>query len=215
MSGLKPRAFDIETSGLEPGSVVTVAGVATELGSWMVLNTKGRKADAVLLESQIEREAGGNVSIEICGGEKALLESLSEFCSKRIDGNKHYLTAYNGETWSGGFDLPFVRSACVRHGVDWPFPDIAYADTMDMMNRFDTEDENGLVGVYDALIGEEDCDPFVDSGEAVSAFEQGDWRNLLKHNLADIRKTRQLAVLAGKYIPKSDFKMKNLSPPNR
>jgi len=90
MSGLKPRAFDIETSGLEPGSVVTVAGVATELGSWMVLNTRGRKADAVLLETQIEREAGGNVSVEICDGEKELLESLSEFCSKRIDGDKHY-----------------------------------------------------------------------------------------------------------------------------
>jgi hypothetical protein len=85
---------------------------------------------------------------------------------------------------------------------------------MTMMNRFDTNDKNDLVSVYQKLIGNDDCDPFDDSGSAVSAYEQGNWEDLLLHNLADIERTRELAVLAGQYVPKSDFKMKNLSPPD-
>ena len=46
MGDLSPIAFDIETDGLEPGSVLTVAGLTTEMGSWLALNTTGRDADA-------------------------------------------------------------------------------------------------------------------------------------------------------------------------
>jgi hypothetical protein len=70
-----------------------------------------------------------------------------------------------------------------------------------------------LVGVYDALIGEETCDPFEDSAAAVDAFESGDWLPLLEHNLADIQRTRELADLAVRFVARSDFKMKNLAPP--
>jgi len=84
---------------------------------------------------------------------------------------------------------------------------------MEVMDRFDTDDRSDLVGVYDYLIGHDSCDPFEESGEAVKAFETGDWEALLLHNLADIQRTRELAVLAGQYVPKSDFRMKNLAPP--
>jgi len=97
--------------------------------------------------------------------------------------------------------------------MDWPFPDVAYADTMDMMDLFDTGDTNDLVGVYNRLIGTGSCDPFDDSGRAVAAFEAADWEPLLLHNLADIKRTRGLALLAHRYVPRSDFNMKNLSPP--
>ncbi len=36
MGALDPIAFDIETSGLEPGSVITVAGLATDMGACIV-----------------------------------------------------------------------------------------------------------------------------------------------------------------------------------
>jgi hypothetical protein len=85
---------------------------------------------------------------------------------------------------------------------------------MDMVEGFDTGDVSDLVGVYDDLIGGDDCDPFDDSASAVTTHENGNWVPLLCHNLADVERTRELAVLAGRYIPKSGFKMKNLSPPD-
>jgi len=138
---------------------------------------------------------------------------LADVCAAHIDTDAHYLTAYHGETWNGGFDLPFLRSACVERDVPWPFPDMAYADMLDVVDRFDTNDTRDLVGVYDQLIGGETCDPFIDSEEAVDAFRDGEWEALLRHNLADIHRTREIAVLAGEYVPKSDFRMKNLAPP--
>ncbi|SDJ62429.1 3'-5' exonuclease family protein [Natronorubrum texcoconense] len=214
MGDLTPLAFDIETSGLEPGSVITVGGLAFDLGAWLVLNTSGRHADANRLETVLEDQTGSTVHVTVVDDERALLTALADCAAERVDGDRHYLTAFNGEVWKGGFDLPFLRTACVRHNVDWPFPDVAYADTMTMMDRFDTGDASDLEGVYEVLIGNDYCDPFADSGAAVDAFKNEDWVPLLLHNLADIQRTRELAVLAGRYIPKSDFKMKNLEPPN-
>ncbi len=73
--------------------------------------------------------------------------------------------------------------------------------------------ENRRVRVSDPLIGDETCDPFEDSAAAVDAFEATHWLPLLKYNLADIQRTRELAVLAGRCVPKSEFGMKNLNPP--
>lgn len=109
----------------------------------------------------------------------------------------------------------FSDEPCVRKTVEWPFPDVAYADVMTMVDRFETGDANDLVDVYETLLGDSHCDPFDESGSTVVAPEEGDWVPLLLHNLADIERTRELALLAGQYIPKSDFKMKNLSPPDR
>lgn len=214
MGNLSPIAFDIETDGLEPGSVLTVAGLTTEMGSWLALNTTGRDADANRLATDVEHESGSNVRVSVYRSEERLLAGLKDFATQTIDGDRHYLTAYNGERWRGGFDLPFLRRALVRRDAPWPFPDVAYADTMDMVEGFDTGDVSDLVGVYDDLIGGDDCDPFDDSASAVATHEDGDWVPLLLHNLADVERTRELAVLAGRYIPKSDFKMKNLSPPD-
>jgi hypothetical protein len=98
--------------------------------------------------------------------------------------------------------------------MDWPFDDLAYADMMEaVVDRFDTGDKRDLVGVYDQLIGNDTCDPFEDSGAAVDAYEAAEWLPLLKHNLADIQRTRELAQLADRYVPQSDFGMKNLQPP--
>ncbi|WP_440765099.1 hypothetical protein [Natronorubrum sp. DTA7] len=214
MGGLTPIAFDIETSGLEPSATLTVAGLATDMGAWLGLNTTGREADASRLETAVEHESGSNIRVSTHSDERSLLTALGEFAHKRIDGDRHYLTAYHGETWKGGFDLPFLRRACVRREVDWPFPDVAYADVMTVYERFDTGDVNNLEGVYDELVGGEHCDPFAESESAVTAHENEAWEQLLLHNLADIERTRELAVLAGRYVAKSDFKMKSLTPPD-
>ena len=99
--------------------------------------------------------------------------------------------------------------------MGWPFQDLAYADMMETVDQFDTGDERDLVGVYEQLIGDESCDPFEDSEAAVDAYEAAEWLPLLKHNLADIQRTRELALLAARFVPKSDFSMKNLQPPHR
>lgn len=214
MGNLTPIAFDIETSGLDEDAVITVAGLATDVGGWLALNTTGRDANGNELVDAIERESSTTVKLAIFQSEQRLLRGLREFATSTIDGDRHYITAYNGERWRSGFDLPFLRSACVNQGVPWPFPDAAYSDTMDMVQQFDTGDSDDLKSVYDALIGEESFDPFDDSVRAVTAYENGDWTPLLLHNLADITRTRELAVIAGRYVPRSDFKMKNLTPPD-
>lgn len=214
MGNLSPIAFDIETTGLEPGAVVTVAGLATDLGAWIALNTTGRDVDADRLAAEVEHESGSNVRISVFRDEASLLVGFEDFATTTLDGDRHYLTAYHGEVWKGGFDLPFMRQAYARREVTWPFPDIAYADTMDMVGRFYTNDVDYLDGVYDILIGEVSYDPFDDSERAVAAHSDGEWLPLLLHNLADIERTRELAVLAGRFVPKSDFKLKNLQPPD-
>ncbi len=212
MSELSPVAFDIETSGLGEDAVITVAGFRNSVGNWLALNTAGRSADERKLRAELEACVDAPVHLYVVADERALLEQVVEYADQHLaDGT--YLTAYNGETWNGGFDLPFVRSACLRNGVAWPFDDVPYADTMEAIQRFDTGDVGDLVGVYNRLIGDEDCDPLAESGAAVESWEAGRWLALLKHNLADIERTRELAVLAGEYVPKSDFSMKNLTPP--
>lgn len=215
MSNLAPVAFDIETSGLKPGAVITVAGLAFELGDVVILNTAERSVDEQALETRLTAETEIRIELKICHSEQALLTTLREVSGEHIDTDSHYLTAYHGETWNGGFDLPFLRTACVTHDVHWPFPDMAYADMLTLVDRFNTNDATDLVGVYNHLIGGDTCDPFTDSGEAVAAFTNGDWEQLLLHNIADIHRTREIAILAGRYVPKSDFRMKNLAPPSR
>lgn len=215
MGSLDPIAFDIETSGLDDSAVLTVAGLAHSLGEVLILNTNSRTANSSRLENNLRTESVGDIEILLADDEEALLGILDNVAHDRLDDDKHYLTAYNGETWTGGFDLPFVRTACIAHDLAWPFPDLAYADVFSFIDRFDTNDKQGLVEVYDELIGNDSCDPFEDSGAAVDAFDAGDWEPLLLHNLADIQRTRELAVLASDYVPRSDFNMKNLSPPNK
>lgn len=215
MSNLAPVAFDIETTGFGKDAVTTVAGFGHALGESLYLNVDGQTLpDRKALVAALDEHSAGTVQLEIVPDEAALLEGIATFANEHLDGDTHYLTAYNGETWSGGFDLPFCRTRFLQNGLDWPFGDLAYADMMSIVDRFAT-DQTDLVGVYDALVGDPTCDPFENSAAAVEAFEAGEWQPLLEHNLADIQRTRELAELAGQFVPRSDFQMKNLQPPRR
>jgi uncharacterized protein YprB with RNaseH-like and TPR domain len=212
MADLSPVAFDIETSGLDPEDAqITVAGFAHHLGVVVILNTGGRPADHDHLADVLEDHARVR-SLALCDDEADLLEALTAAVD-RLDADTHYITAFNGETWSGGFDLQFLRTRCAFQHVAWPFDEFAYADTMEAVDRFATGDHSDLEGTYDVLIGDDYSDPFTDSKAAVDAWQDENWAALLLHNLADIRRTHQLAALAEQYVAKSDFGMKTLAPP--
>lgn len=217
-SGLDPVAIDIETTGLDGDGRVTVVGFAHALGAWLALNGDGRVDESSRAEllAGLPTHAGATIELEVAGSERETLERLGAFVGSRLDPDRHYLTAFNGETWRGGFDLPFLRTAHLRHDLSWPFGTLAYADVSEaVVDRFATDGARDLAGVHAALVGDGVDDPFEDSAEAVEAFEAGRWTALLRHNLADVRRTRQLALVAGRFVAKSDFRMKNLEPPDR
>ena len=70
-----------------------------------------------------------------------------------------------------------------------------------------------LDGVYETLCDGQvgDLDPFADSAEAVAAFAEARFVELVLHNVADILRTRALGVLAHRDCSKSDFAVKSLT----
>ena len=221
MSSFEMIAFDIETTGFEVGDRLTVVGFDFPMGSKVFVNTAGERVTD--LEERVREATGYHVSVSTHADETALLEAVGEFGRDRFTEDGLMLVAYNGEKWQTGFDLPFLRTRLSLNDIEWPFRDIPYADLMPVIERrFNTtvgsEDErravNDLVGAYDTLLGGEasQVDPFADSAEAVTAFDQGAFVDLVAHNVADVRRTRELGRLAQTYCSKSDIQMKSLTP---
>ena len=213
MTVLGTVAFDIETTGFAVDDQLTVLGFDSDVGSRIFLNTGGR-SPAADLNVCVNEELNPSVSISIEKTEQALLNEMTSFVTSALGQQEVKLVAYNGERWNGGFDLPFLRTRLCYHGLDWPFTELPYIDAMDVFEtRFNTS-EDTLTGVYEELIGGEltGLDPFVDSGEAVEAWKQGDFESLILHNVADIRRTRELMQLAERYCSKSHFTMRSLDP---
>ena len=217
MTVLEQVAFDLETTGFEVGDEVTVAGFALPMGCRVFLLTGGR--DTVGVETKVQDASPVHVQVSTHGSERALLAAMTEFVGERLRGDDVLLVAFNGEVWRGGFDLPFLRSRLAVQDLEWPFGELAYADVMPVIeNRFNTmvgdEEPSDLVGVYDLLCdeGDSDLDPFAESAEAVDAFVAGDFAALVKHNVADILRTKALGRLAERYCSKSEFQVKSLTP---
>jgi hypothetical protein len=213
MTRLDTVAFDIETTGFGVADQLTVAGFDADIGSRVFLNTDGR-APPSDLEAQVGDELDDAVSISVQETERALLGAVRTFVDATLADQDVKLVAYNGERWGGGFDLPFLRTRLCHHDRDWPFASLPYIDAMDVFEtRFNTS-EDTLPGVYDELLGDglTALDPFADSEAAVEAWERGEFEPLVRHNVADIRRTRALMQLAERYCSKSDFSMKSLDP---
>lgn len=213
MSFLKTIAFDIETTGFEPDDQLTVVGFDTEMVSSVFANLDGADSQPTL-EERVNEQVRAPVTISSHVDERALLEALTDFVEEKIAPQDAKLVAYNGETWRGGFDLPFVRTRLIKYNLTWPFADLPYIDAMDVYSsRFNTEGDS-LPAVYDELIGGHlsELDPFDDSEEAVDEWKAGNFEAVVLHNVADIRRTRALTRLAEGYCSKSDFSMKSLDP---
>lgn len=213
MSTLDTIAFDIETTGFSTTDQLTVAGFDAEIGSRVFLNTDG-SACSPGIEQRINERLTSPVTLSVYDDEVALLEAIIAFVDTTIAHRDVKLVAYNGETWNGGFDLPFLRTRLSHYDLDWPFAGLPYIDVMEVFSsRFNTT-ENSLTGVYEELVdtGYGTLDPFVDSGEAVEAWQTDDFEDVVLHNIADIRRTRALMDVAERYCSKSDFSMKSLDP---
>ena len=110
--GLDPIAFDIETSGLDDDSVITVAGFAHDLGESLILNVDGRDApEHQTLTTALDEHSAGAISLVVAADEQELLAEISKIASSQIDGDRHYLTAYNGEAWNVGLTSRSVGHA--------------------------------------------------------------------------------------------------------
>lgn len=244
-------AFDIETTGFTVADEVTVAGFALEMGARVFYQTGGRPTD--LVEQTVSEVATQPVQVSVHESEADLFDAMAGFVAERLTDRDVLLVAFNGETWRGGFDVPFLRTRYAAHDAAWPFTDVPYADLLPVVtNRFNTtlarsdtterdaagttgEPSTGgddseqaaagddvsdeqvtrrdLDGVYEMLcdgrVG--DVDPFADSAEAVEAFAEARFGELVLHNVADILRTRALGVLAQRYCSKSDFAVKSLT----
>ena len=211
-------AFDIETTGFDVDDEVTVVGFALPLGVRVFVQTGRRAANDV--EASVKPQLSGTlVNISSHRDEPALLAAVSKFVAERIQNADVLLIAYNGEVWSGGFDLPFLRTRYAHHEVAWPFVDVPYADVMPLVtDRFNTTvdgaEEGGLVTAYEVLCDGSDgeIDPFADSAEAVTAFEEGRFAPLVLHNVADVLRTQALGRVAERYCGKAEFNVKSLTP---
>jgi len=221
VSLLEPVAVDIETTGFHVDDRITVVGFYAEIGCHLFLNTLGRTADEEELQTEVGSIVPSSVRVNVFESEEELKQAVTEFTSSSVRSGNQMLVGYNAERWGGGFDFPFLRTRYACSRVAWPFKDIPYVDLYPVFNkRFCTSvedgDKNDLVSVYKLFFAEDalDPDPFEDSSEAVSCATSGEFRELLLHNFADVLKTHKLASLANRLVPKSDFQMKNLSPPS-
>jgi DNA polymerase III alpha subunit (gram-positive type) len=214
---LEQVAFDIETTGFDAVDVVTTVGFAVPMGVRVFVQTGERDASGI--ESAVESEVSETlVRVSAHASESELLAAVSEFVAERIRDDM-LLVAYNGERWNGGFDVPFLRTRYAQRDLAWPFVDVPYADVMPIVtDRFNTTvdgiEQGVLVAAYDVLCGGShgDLDPFDDSVEAVAAFEDGRFAELVLHNVADVLRTRALGRVAERYCSKSEFKVKSLTP---
>lgn len=211
-------AFDIETTGFAVTDTVTVVGFAVPMGVRVFCRTDGRPAPD--LEVTVTDRVEQHVQLSTHASEEAMLEAVGAFTAERLYDDEVLLVAFNGERWKAGFDLPFLRTRLTLTGVAWPFCEMPFADLLPVVTRrFNTTDGNGeartdLVGVYETLCDGEysEFDPFEESAEAVTAFEDGRFAELVLHNVADVLRTRQLGLLAQRYCSKSDFQLKSLTP---
>lgn len=213
MSTLDTIAFDIETTGFSTTDRLTVVGFDADVSSRVFLNTDDRACPSGV-EQRVNERLDTPITLSTHDGETALLEAVIEFVDATIAPRDAKLVAYNGETWNGGFDLPFLRTRLSHHDLSWPFAGLPYIDVMEpLASRFNTT-ENSLPSVYEELVdaGHGALDPFADSEEAVDAWRAGDFEAVVLHNVADIRRTRALTGIAERYCSKSDFSMKSLDP---
>lgn len=215
-------AFDIETTGLDAEDRVTVAGFALPLGCRVFVNASAGPLDSSRVESHLDDRLDTTIELSDHPGEGPLLDSVGTFLAERVAPREYLLVAYNGDRFAGGFDLPFLRTRYASHSLQWPFDGIPFADLMPIIsNRFnstvDGEARNDLVGAYETLIGGDhsSVDPFVESAEAVRAFEAGEFEPLVAHNVADIRRTQALSSLAQRFCGTSEFSLKSLTPASR
>jgi len=136
--------FDIETTGFKAADGDKVTVVVLHYNNHYQIWVNTHDVTDVDVESMTEevKESSTleNITIHVHNTEKSLLENLGNFVSEHSTDDT-LLTAFNGETYKGGFDLSFLRTRCLRNGVPWIFSGMEYTDSYDNVaqnGRFDT-----------------------------------------------------------------------------
>lgn len=221
MSVLEFVAVDIETTGFNVTDEVTVVGFVLPMGCRVFVQRQpSYEQEAKELQSVVETRADHHIQLSTHASETGLLRSVGEFAASRLrDDDELLLTAYNGERWRGGFDLPFLRTRLAVTDIEWPFRNLPYTDLLPIIERqFNTtrdgDAQTSLPDAYATLVDGDlnQVDPFEDSETAVTAYENGNLTELVLHNVADIHRTAALAHVTRRYCSKSDYDLKSLTP---
>lgn len=255
---MNPIAFDIETLGFCADNPITVIGMYNGTDMVISINTEGDDID--------DRNIDGVDELIVNKTETELLESIPRMLN--MFEIPHTLCAWYGETWKGGFDIPKVRTACVKNGVSWPLENENYLELIEVYRkRFNTTvpeasfgrskdpwvsfaefigldvdgmkmsevkdaissadyttddlhqwaDENGndvptsdvseLDVVYETLVGPQPYDPLEgDSSLCVEKWQNGEFDEVILHNVADLKMTHEMAEIATTYAKPHDLR---------
>jgi hypothetical protein len=235
-------AWDLETTGFAWSDQITVSGFWFPDGhAELIINTDGGVIEAEDAEARLETVSDGvSVEVTVADDEPALLEAMQHILFNRFDTNYNRLVAFNAESWQSGFDLPFLRTRCLKHDFGWLFGGIQFTDLWDpikkRMNTTHTSfgasnDVNSLTGAHKLLFDQttpdtwlseqhdetahswyrsNPYDPFDDSSSAVSCYKNGEYLPILRHNLADIHRTWELGELVRAFVASKDITTKKL-----
>lgn len=232
--------WDIETTEFAWDTEITVSGFWFPQGAAeLVLNTNGTTVEVDQFEAHLERVSGSDaVTVTAAEDEASLLETMRRIVFDRVDRDYCRLTAFNGDSWQGGFDLPFTRTRCLVQRVDWVFDGLMFCDCWEpITKRLNTteafrdkhDDVNSLTGAH-AILFEHDAprvlgsdetaehpwyhdrqyDPFEDSGSASAHYDRDEFLPVLQHNMADVHRTWELGELVRQVVPSKDITTKKL-----
>lgn len=239
--GRQQVAWDIETTGFAWSDQITVSGFwLPNNTAELIINTNGTTLERSTVEKRLTDSSGGvSVSVTTAADENELLRSMQEFLFERFDTQYNRLIAFNAESWKGGFDLPFLRTRCIKHDTEWVFDGLHFADLWEpLKKRLNTTHVafggstsiNSLTGAHELLLDDPHTtispdtdetmehswyqdvqyDPFEDSGEAVACYNRNNLFPILQHNLADVHRTWEIGELVRAFVSSKDITTKKL-----
>lgn len=140
--------FDIETTGRAWDDEVNMIGLRS-VGSYApngrLENAETRvfyrsdtpTGDDNLTEAALEEMTDENVTAVPCDGERELLEETREAVVTELVGPSTIVTAYNGQTKGGGFDMKFLRQRAEQYRMPHPFKDTRFVDAFGAVSKAD------------------------------------------------------------------------------
>lgn len=205
-------AIDIETQGFDAAndSEVTVIGFypSSSEDTPVSLVNVGQDVDTLSeIEVKTYFHARNIEELHIipCESEEVLLDKALRTVIDKLDSSQR-LVGYNAEKWTGGFDLPFLRTRFMKNNIDWFFDGVYYCDIIhEVTNHINTthtsegDESNDLDTVHELLCEESIEDPFENSEEAVSKYTNGEFESVIHHCHADVQRTLELFYLVLEY----------------
>lgn len=83
----------------------------------------------------LERVSDASVAITAVDNEATLLEEQRHVIFDRFDREYNRLTAFHADSWKGRFDLPFLRTRCIAHDIEWVFNGLSFCDLWEPVKK--------------------------------------------------------------------------------